>query len=185
MSTESRLEAHGRPVVPMVLGKPGSRDRVFHTLKHFFDSQEDWAAANGKSALSPLEALEALRAAGVGTGSIRERLTDARWWEAPRLELLLRAHDEGYYPRYASLAQRAGPFGERSSKWHHVGRGRLQAEVGRFVLVGELHADRFATISAYSSFVIRETRPPGAGSFPFAELLRGLQAAVEEESSHE
>lgn len=173
--SDPTYEFHGTPIAPMNQGGPGSLDRIYHTLKHFFDRQQGWARLPPTNAPTPDAFLEELRTAKVGVGAISEQLTDICWWEAPRYAHVRRAHDLGYLPRYAHLAEQAGPLGERASKWQHIGARRFQAEVGRFLLIGDLGDDGFQFVSAFQSIVIRESRAPGLASKPFAEALRGLR----------
>jgi hypothetical protein len=103
----------------------------------------------------------------------------ASHWEPPRGEALRAVHDEGYYPRYARLAKRAGAPGLPSSQWARRDGKRWTADVRGYRVAGDLGARSFHVVSAYQIPAVGESLPPAPGMFSIGARLPGLRQKLE------
>lgn len=174
MSTRPKLQhafEHGRRVAPMRVGVPGSSDAVEHTVRHFLQVQEEWDRLEPQSALSPVAVREELprewdpSAFSSWSEAQQRRVHDLKWWQPPRVEIVTRAHDLGYYPRYRELVRMAGAYLEPGSAWSKGQTAkRIRADVGGCIVAGDLHDDRFQVLTAYRSALIRNRSNQTFGS---------------------
>lgn len=174
-ASERRLplrRSHGRAILPMTAGGPGSNDLVRHTLKHFLAGHEAWGGLPPGDAPRPEALFAEAQRRGLGASAFGSTVVDARWWADPRHGFVLAAHDEGFYPRYAKLAADAGRTGSPGGKWRWEGGRRFKAEIdGMVVVVEERPEDELLVVTAYRSLVSRETAQPGPGLATFGEVL--------------
>jgi hypothetical protein len=171
------LSMFGLQIEPMRVIRAGSSDAILHTVKHFLHRQEWWGHLDPEQALSPDQAMDRLRPCGrivVGSNAV-----PSSHWEPPRGEALRAVHDEGYYPRYARLAKRAGAPGLAGSQWARKEGNRWTADVRGYRVVGNLGARSFHVVSAYQIPAVGESLPPAPGMFSIGARLAGLRQKFE------
>ena len=157
-------------ILPMYENRPGTKDLVHHTAKHFLDEAEGWAwdqvPAGGLTASEARRSLVRPDVQHPPTGQDADPL----WWWPPWLEYARSAHVQGYAPRYLALIHLAGdPSGAR---WQAAAVGRRLAEFVGFRLILEPTADAFQVVTAYFAPEAR-----GAGDLPkLAPALRAFAA---------
>ncbi len=167
----SPVKLAGEDILAMPVNRPGSDDRVAHTLKHFLRPDEAWELAPPRSAHSPRDARGE---ADAKRWKITIKFHDTAWWDQQRLAWISRVHDEGYYPRYAEAAAAMGAWGTRGSAWICNGSRRYAGERNGFCVAGDLVAEGFRVVSAYRLSVLREgEKGPGLGTF--ADLCQSLK----------
>src|SRR5260370_23142156 len=109
------LASYGVRIEPMRRLGAGRGDSILHTLKHFLCRQEYWGALEPREALMPDNAMEKLRPLGKVTTC--SQVVSSRYLEPPWLKEIEPIHEQGYYPRYALLAQGGGPWDQPGSLW--------------------------------------------------------------------
>jgi len=168
----SEVRHFGWIVSPMWLSSPGSSDAVEHTIRHFLNAQEEWERVEPRDALDPRGVrnqvpvewrLETFSSFSEPEG---RRINAKEWWLSPRLPIVLKAHADGYYPRYANLVRMAGEFLAPGSAWSKGKTPqRIRAEVDGCVIAGDLRtSNRFQVISAYRSYILKQTKPTSLGT---------------------
>jgi hypothetical protein len=180
----SVLSSHGVQIQPMRVLAAGSSDAIRHTLKHFLDLHQSWGSIPPVAALTPEQGRVQLRAFGsIPTG---HGVISMRFWEPPRREVMLRIHEQGYYPRYARLAQNAGQWGVRGAYWQkQEGKRWLADDVRGFRIVGDLDRTAFQVVTAYQLAVITESRSPQPGLFSIGARLGDLRQKLKSGESQE
>lgn len=177
------------------IGSVGDNGLIPHTLKHFMRSEEGWGGLPPKAALAPEEVRsEFEREHGYEETEFcdprrGERIDRSqRWWSGRARELVLRAHDEGYWPRQKLLVEWSGTPGEPGSQWELSGRDWKARQRGYTIAV-QTRAARTSQFSsmfiktAFANAVIREGElVPKAGISTLGEALsddfEALRAAL-------
>lgn len=156
-------KVHGTAVLGIPLGHPGSGDRVEHTIRHFLSNDEFWDDLGPRGSLKAMDVRNELEQRKIGRGALGTRVQDAIWWRPPRVDIVERAHAQGYYPRYTLLIEKAGAWQTAGSKWVHVHGSRYTAQIGGYIVAGDLDSKGFAVRSAYRSVVTCESSAPRSG----------------------
>jgi len=162
----------GLGILPMRREECGSRDDVHHTLKHFLCPGENWSHLPPATASFAETHLGRAEAKG-WLHEIRgydEDAPDCRWWmEGERRAFVLKAHEDGYYPRYSQLVVEAGPPGPRH--WRRLkprGRWRTCMRGTTFTVIVVAHSRTVLVVSAYN----RKLYEPAPAGKPLDPMLR-------------
>jgi len=120
----------------MKRGNPGSKDAVYHTLKHFLCEGERWGELPPAEAQTPLpylaQALE--RGWREGIRAFDSDHPDETWWSGAKSAFVLDAHGRGYRPRYDAMVARAG-YPCMQNRWTSVGEMVWLHRAGEFDVV--------------------------------------------------
>jgi hypothetical protein len=137
----------------MRLGRPGSFDLVYHTVKHFLDEGEaqewDRVPAGKTTAGELVSRIPRVPGRPLPTGDP----VDTRWWSPPGVYHVRRSHDKGYEPRYRLLIEKLGKPG--GSRWERQGRRRWVGDIHGFRVVVDVHDEDVDVASAFFSSVFR------------------------------
>jgi hypothetical protein len=129
---------------PMQVNDRAESDRIEHTIRHFAAADEQWERLPPHHASTPADIRNEIAANGwslVGFSRYDpaqdRRINDPKWWRSPRREVVERAHEKGYCPRYTSLVERSGEFWMPGARWvsDPKGDGRLCSELDGYLVV--------------------------------------------------
>ena len=171
-------------------GGPGANGLVPHTLGHFLDLDEGWAALPPHEGLSPEDGLRLMEIGHGFDHSTFRRVwrkspgsLPPRWWRGPALSDIRRIHDEGYWPRTLELVRAAGPDpGAPGARWHPSmdGPDRWRLRRGGYVVCASWErGPRVLQIAtAHADVVVRDGDRPRTLKAGLDEGTLGLLSAL-------